>query len=105
MSFLEPIIEEIAELGDKGLMVKKDDEVVYHGKVHLIGITGDIPGIADLMKHQGHMAYYGCRICVVRGVRPAGSSGMYFTCNDCLRTMDELINGDPVRFHNHLLIN
>jgi hypothetical protein len=105
MSFLQPIIQEIAVLGDKGLLVKKSEDAVYNGKVYLLGVAGDIPGITDLMKHQGHMAYYGCRICTARGVRPIESSGMYFTCNGCLRTMDELINGDAVRIHNVLLIN
>lgn len=96
MSFLKPVIDEISLLGQNGLIVKKNDQVVYEGKVYLLGITGDIPGIADIMKHQGHMSYHGCRICITRGTRPF-RSGMSFMEDGRLRTWNELVNGDPVR--------
>ncbi|KAG1439073.1 hypothetical protein G6F56_012412 [Rhizopus delemar] len=55
MSFLEPIHEEIKQLGERGMVVEKEGVEVYRCKVHLMGNTGDIPGIAELMNHDGHM--------------------------------------------------
>ncbi|KAG2191767.1 hypothetical protein INT47_010342 [Mucor saturninus] len=58
-------------------------------------MTGDIPGIADLMNHRGHTSTYGCRICEVTGRHPEGCShGMYFLDVGNMRTKDELVNGD-----------
>ncbi|KAI9329310.1 hypothetical protein BD770DRAFT_404258 [Pilaira anomala] len=58
MPFLKPFIDEINELSTKGMRVEKNGEVVYVGKVFILGITGDIPGIASLIYHQGHQAVY-----------------------------------------------
>ncbi|KAG1437446.1 hypothetical protein G6F56_013102 [Rhizopus delemar] len=67
MSFLESIYEEIKQLGIRGFVVKKGDVTVEEGKVYLMSNTGDIPGIADLMNHDGHMCKHGCRICDIMG--------------------------------------
>ncbi|KAG1444616.1 hypothetical protein G6F56_010230 [Rhizopus delemar] len=53
MSFLEPIYAEINELGERDMVVNKDGVELYRCKVHLVCNTGDIPGIAQLMNHDG----------------------------------------------------
>ncbi|CAO3668144.1 hypothetical protein GCM10027060_21610 [Nesterenkonia halophila] len=97
MSFLKPIVDEITGLSRNGMVVKKNGETVYEGKVYLLGATGDIPGIADLMNHAGHMAYRGCRMCDTEGVRVQGA--MCFPRTGGLLTMRDLIEGDEVRFY------
>ncbi|KAG1439428.1 hypothetical protein G6F56_012302 [Rhizopus delemar] len=93
MSFLEPIYEEIRELGERGLVVKKNGEEIYSGKVYLMANTGDIPGIADLMNHKGHCSEHGCRMCDVLGSNCGGA--MCFPGVGQMRTKDDLINGRP----------
>lgn len=63
MSFLDPILSEIKDLGEHGFDIKKNGESIFCGKVYLMGITGDIPGIAELMNHHGHNCLHGCRFC------------------------------------------
>ncbi|EIE92392.1 hypothetical protein RO3G_17263 [Rhizopus delemar RA 99-880] len=92
MSFLRPIVDEIRSLGNNGFRVLKDNNVIYKGKVHLMGVMGDIPGVADLMNHAGHMAYHGCRICDVRGV---SDGARYFLHNGNIRSRESLVHGDP----------
>lgn len=93
MSFLNPFITEINELSSKGMKVIKNDITVYTGRVFVLGITGDIPGIASVMNHQGHQSKYGCRICKVEGEAPVGSSrGQYFTKRGNMRTKEELMS-------------
>ena len=95
MSFLKPFIEEVNDLSKRGMRVEKNGEVVYVGKVFILGITGDIPGIASLINHQGHQAIYGCRICKVEGVSPPDSNrGKYFTKKGAMRTKKELVSRD-----------
>ncbi|KAG1032586.1 hypothetical protein G6F43_013740 [Rhizopus delemar] len=92
MSFLRPIVDEIKSLGNNGFRVVKDNNIIYKGKVHLMGVMGDIPGVADLMNHAGHMAYHGCRICDVRGV---SDGARYFLHNGNIRSKESLVRGDP----------
>ena len=94
MSFLKPIIDEIVALGIDGLTVKKDGADIFNGKVHLLGITGDIPGVAELMGHGGHSSLYGCRICLAFGF--GIGSTPYFPDGDILRSKESLIEGDEV---------
>lgn len=98
MTFLKPIIDEINSLSVQGFMVEKNGEIVHQSKVFLLGMTGDIPGIADLMNHRGHMSEHGCRLCHVAGVHAEGSQhGVYFVdTNKTMRSRDELIYGNPV---------
>ncbi|EPB92157.1 hypothetical protein HMPREF1544_00982 [Mucor circinelloides 1006PhL] len=100
MSFLKPILDQIHLLNQNGLCVKEKDWVVHTGFVHLLGCTGDIPGIAELMGRHGYASFFGCRMCQVQGVHPQGSvNGMYFpgTGGADNRTIEELMNGDPDR--------
>ena len=94
MSFLKPIIDEIVTLGVDGFTVKKDGADIFNGKVHLLGITGDIPGVAELMGHGGHSSLYGCRICLAFGF--VIGSTPYFPDGDILRSIESLIEGDEV---------
>ena len=95
MSFLRPIVDEIRSLGNNGFRVLKYNNIIYKDKVHLMGVMGDIPGVADLMNHAGHMAYHGCRICDVRGV---SDGARYFLHNGNIRSKESLVHGDPVSF-------
>ena len=92
LSFLKPIIEEIQDLSTAGFIAKKNGDVVYQGKVFLLGITGDIIGIYDLMNHR-HTSMFGCRYCHADN----NAHGLYFkSIDDPLRTLEELVNGDIV---------
>lgn len=90
MSFLKPFLDEIAMLSSRGLRVIMNGNVVYSGKVFLLGITGDIPGIAGVMGHEGHTSIYGCRLCKSLGTSPPGGRGKYFQYQGAMRTKREL---------------
>lgn len=91
-SFIRPFINEVNELSTRGMKVKKNGQIVYAGKVFLLGITGDIPGIASIMRHRGHTAKYGCRICKAVGAPPEDGRGMYFRSEGATRTKQELMS-------------
>ncbi|KAG1469093.1 hypothetical protein G6F56_003462 [Rhizopus delemar] len=91
MSFLKLIIDEIVALGIDGFTVKKDGADIFNEKVHLLGITGDIPGVAELMGHGGHSSLYGCRICLALGF--VIGSIPYFPEGDILRSIESLVEG------------
>jgi hypothetical protein len=74
-SFLQPVFTELMQLTSGGLDVVLDNGQEINAKVHLLTFTGDIPAVADLIHHSGHMSKWGCRVCLVRGVH---SGGMYF---------------------------
>ncbi|KAG1442091.1 hypothetical protein G6F56_011209 [Rhizopus delemar] len=79
---------------ERGSLVKKGDVTVEEGKVYLMSNTGDIPGIAGLMNHDGHMCKHGCRICDIMG--EYAFHGYRFNKVGHLRTYDDLINGCSV---------
>ncbi|KAG1437757.1 hypothetical protein G6F56_012951 [Rhizopus delemar] len=81
------------ELGERGLVLKKNGEEIYSGKVYLIANTGDIPGTADLLNHNDHCGEHGCRMCDVLGSSCGGA--MCFPGVGQMRTKDDLINGRP----------
>ncbi|KAG2193041.1 hypothetical protein INT47_009291 [Mucor saturninus] len=95
-SFLLPIIDEIKSLGEHGLIVERWNGETIKAKVHLVMATGDIPQVTKYMHHGGHMATYGCRICLVEGQkREYTGYGMYFQKRGAsLRTVDHFVNGD-----------
>jgi hypothetical protein len=68
-SFLAPVYEELNLLSRVGIKVVTPDHGTILAKVHLMTFIGDIPAETDLIKHTGHMSYFGCRMCVVKGVR------------------------------------
>ncbi|SAL97833.1 hypothetical protein [Absidia glauca] len=76
-SFLQPIFDELLQLAKAGMEVKLNDGETIKAKVYLLMFGGDIPAVADLINHSGHMSYHGCRICEVLGVR-GNNGGMYF---------------------------
>ena len=94
MSYLEPIYAEIKELGERGMVISKDGVELYRCKVHLVCNTGDIPGIAQLMNHDGHMSGHGCRICDSLGV--TNNHAMCFFEEGELRSFEDLISGRSV---------
>jgi len=53
MSFLDVILKEIDALSKNGFVLERDGQVLCKGNVFLMGITGDIPGIAEIMGHPG----------------------------------------------------
>ncbi|SAL95969.1 hypothetical protein [Absidia glauca] len=68
-SFLAPILSELELLSRVGIKVATVDEGIISSKVHILTFVGDIPAVADLIKHSGHTSYHGCRMCVVKGVQ------------------------------------
>ena len=78
-SFLRPIREELKVLQEDGMRITTDDGV-FNSRVQLIFTGGDIPALGDLVGNS-HMSYYGCRICVVKGVR-GDKGGIYFPTSD-----------------------
>ncbi|KAG2193951.1 hypothetical protein INT47_003521 [Mucor saturninus] len=95
-SFLLPIVDEIKSLGEHGLIIERWNGETVKAKVHLVMATGDIPQVTKYMHHGGHMATYGCRICLVEGQkRECTGYGMYFQKRGAsLRTVDHFVNGD-----------
>ncbi|SAM08341.1 hypothetical protein [Absidia glauca] len=80
-SFLSPIFRELDHLSRVGIMVTTADGQIIKAKVQLMTFTGDIPAVADLINHKGHMSYYGCRLCHIKGVKGVtahDNDGMYF---------------------------
>ena len=51
MSFLDAILKEIDALGKNGFVLERDRQVIYQGNTFLMGVTGGIPGIAEVMGH------------------------------------------------------
>ncbi|KAG1463916.1 hypothetical protein G6F56_005190 [Rhizopus delemar] len=90
MSFLQPILDEVKEVGTNGFQVKKNDAIVYDERAHIIGMTGDIPGVAELINHSGHGFYHGCRICDTLGVSFEG--GVYFPNDGTARSLNILLS-------------
>lgn len=80
-SFLTPLLDELDLLSKGGMEVVCDDGQTRKAKVHLLLATGDIPGVATLASHSGHMSNYGCRICPIKGVHGDNRYGEYFVPN------------------------
>ena len=98
ISFLKPVVEEVQAMYDNKLVIIKEGVELFRGRVANLGVTGDIPGISELMMAAEHTATFGCRICKVKGNKPHGVSnkGKYYPKMGPLRTLEELKNGDPV---------
>ena len=104
MSFLDIIIREIDDLSRNGMIVEKNGEEIYRCKVHLISITGDIPAVADICRHKGHISLHPCRICSTKATRISSESktgkrgGLYSVNVGSLRTLQQFVDGDTVSF-------
>ena len=70
-SYFQPVIAEVTAMYKRGVVIKKQDEERFRGSVAILGITGDILGIAELISFAGHTHAYGCRICLVKADDPA----------------------------------
>lgn len=107
VSFLQPLIAEVNQLYRRGLIIKRDSVEKFNGKVAILGFTGDIPGIAEIMHFGGHTGTYGCRICDVRAdsYRQNITHGKYFSGVGDDRTAESLIEGDIVRHITPQLYN
>ena len=97
-SYLKPMFDEVEQMYKNKLVIKKQGTEVFRGRVAILGVTGDIPGITELMGSVGHTGKYGCRVCKAAGHGPLGISNMgkYFPVLGELRTTEELVVGDPV---------
>jgi hypothetical protein len=97
-SFLLPIVNELQDLADHGLIVKKNREEICRAKVHLMMCSGDIPAVADMAHVGTHTSRFGCRICEVKGGAPKNRShGIYFDDESApLRPLEAFKNGDLV---------
>ena len=70
---------------------------IFRGQC-ILGVTGDIPGIAELISFAGHTHTYGCRICSVKSSDPAPEClhGKYFPSVGDERSIESLKEGDIV---------
>lgn len=93
-SYLYPIYHELDILSKVGIQVETDEGKLIRAKVHLLSFTGDIPAVASVINHAGHMHTNGCRMCEVAGMRPLGESGMFFvgTVKSAMRTVESFRN-------------
>ena len=98
VSFLQPVIVEVNSLYEKRLVIKKEGVERFNGNVAILGVTGDIPGIAELISFAGHTHTYCCRICSVKASDPAPDCiyGKYFPSVGDERTIESLKEGDIV---------
>ncbi|OBZ82378.1 hypothetical protein A0J61_09570 [Choanephora cucurbitarum] len=85
VSFLEPLVNEVKQMHEKGLAIKEEGNEIFRGRVAILRFTGDIPGTTELMCFVGH--------------------GKYFPEKGDDRTIEELKNGDAVmeKFKDHEL--
>ena len=99
------MFDEVEQMYKNKLVIKKQGTEVFRGRVAILGVTGDIPGITELMGSVGHTGKYGCRVCKAAGHGPLGISNMgkYFPVLGELGITEELVVGDPVRYHNYSL--
>ncbi|OAD68476.1 hypothetical protein PHYBLDRAFT_150647 [Phycomyces blakesleeanus NRRL 1555(-)] len=70
-----PTLLELKVLQEKGMIVKIQT-ATNRAKVHVLIVTGNIPAVAKLACHAGHMSKNGCRICNVVAQTPG--RGQYF---------------------------
>ncbi|KAG2214776.1 hypothetical protein INT45_005909 [Circinella minor] len=68
-SFLRPLMDKLMSLQSIGMQVIRTDDEIINATAHLLFATGDIPAAATLCNHEGHMAIYGCRICIIKTTR------------------------------------
>ncbi|OBZ81272.1 hypothetical protein A0J61_10679 [Choanephora cucurbitarum] len=47
--FLKPVVEEVQAMYDNKLVIKKEGVELFCGRVAILGVTGDIPDISELM--------------------------------------------------------
>ncbi|KAI9264042.1 hypothetical protein BDA99DRAFT_416767, partial [Phascolomyces articulosus] len=73
-SFLKPTMKELEILQSKGIEVHTSNNKHICIWVYLVLVTGDIPGVAALVCHNGHMLFYGCHLCLVKGIHPNGNN-------------------------------
>ncbi|OAD70453.1 hypothetical protein PHYBLDRAFT_70627 [Phycomyces blakesleeanus NRRL 1555(-)] len=72
-SFLEPVLDDLRNLGANGLQFQTDSGLVI-AKVHLVMATGDTPAVSDLMNLAHHNAHHGCRACISYGARDSSTT-------------------------------
>lgn len=97
-SFLVPIVAELKDLAQYGLVLKQNGSVICRSKVHLLFSSGDIPAVADMGHFGAHSSYYGCRVCEIRGKAPENVSRplCFENCFARLRPMEDFVSGNPV---------
>ncbi|OBZ81152.1 hypothetical protein A0J61_10799, partial [Choanephora cucurbitarum] len=102
ISFLQSVIAEVNSLYEKGLIIKKQGIERFNSNVAILGVTGDIPGIAELISFAGHTHTYGCRICLVKASDPAPGCihGKHFPSVGNERTIESLKVGDIAKGMN-----
>ena len=53
MSFLDVILKEIDTLSKNEFVLERDGQFIYKWNAFLMGVTGGVPGIAEIMGHPG----------------------------------------------------
>jgi hypothetical protein len=98
-TFLDPLLVELHSLEKFGIRVVCDDGVTRIKKVHCLFFTGDLPGIAPLAGHSGHMCFSPCRMCIIQGfdLLDGTKAGRYVDPlkDSSLRLKQDFIFGDP----------
>ncbi|CEL54421.1 hypothetical protein RSOLAG1IB_11667 [Rhizoctonia solani AG-1 IB] len=64
--FLQPLIDELAQLAKGVEAVDVVREEIFSLRAHLIAAGGDLPAISKLMEFIGHNGWFPCRICMIQ---------------------------------------
>ena len=62
VSFLESLVKEVKAMYERGLVIKKEGNEIFRGRVVILRFTGDIPGITKIMYFVDHVGTYGCHV-------------------------------------------
>lgn len=77
-SYLAPTLKDLLTLQTKGMKVKTYDGQEFFCKAFVLAVVGDFPAMSELLAHKTHASEYGCRICLVKGIKTAGRQGFSF---------------------------
>lgn len=81
VSFLQPMIDDLKLMGsEEGIKVELSNKETVKVKAHLLVVGGDIPAVAKLAGHVGHISYFGCRLCEVKGSRQFYTQALFKDC-------------------------
>ncbi|KAF8757935.1 Transposase family tnp2 [Rhizoctonia solani] len=67
-SFLQPLIDKLAELAQGVETVDVVNEEIFALRVHVLSVFGDLPAMAKIMEFVGHNGRFPCRLCKIMSV-------------------------------------
>lgn len=89
--FLYPTLKDLITLEKAGITVGAS---TY--KTSLIHVVGDILGMVDICFHSGHIAFTGCRICLIRGIYLKKKRAVVFS-----ETIPATVNANVFVYHTY----